>query len=278
ACDGWSMSPLARDLTDAYAARRAEEAPRWSSLPVQYVDYTLWQQELLGEEDDPGSVLSRQLAFWRETLAGLPDELRLPVDRPRPVVSSYRGGRVSFELGSELHRGLVALARAHGVTMFMVLQAGLAVLLSRLGAGEDVPVGSPVAGRVDDALDDLVGFFVNTLVLRLDVSGDPTFGELLRRARETDLAAYAHQDVPFDRLVEAIQPARSLARHPLFQVMLAFQNNADARLDLAGLTTEAEPMGAGAPEFDLLFILTEHHAPDGTPGGIHGVLDYSQDL
>ncbi|MGC9411324.1 condensation domain-containing protein, partial [Streptomyces sp. DZ1-3] len=156
--------------------------------------YALWLHGLLGSEDDPSSLVNGQLDFWTKTLEGIPDQLELPYDRPRPAIASYRGDTVPITIDAGLHRALLALAQDTNTTLFMVLQAGLATLLSRLGAGTDIPLGTPVAGRTDEALDDLVGFFVNTLVLRNDTSGDPTFRELLARTRETDLAAYSHQD------------------------------------------------------------------------------------
>ena len=207
---------------------------------MQYVDYTLWQRQVLGDEEDAGSAIARQLSYWREALSGLPDQIELPGDRARPAVSSHRGGSVELELDAELHRGLLGLARGHGASLFMVLQAGLAALLSRLGAGPDIPIGSPIAGRTDSALEELVGFFVNTLVLRTDTSGHPSFGGLLERVRAGNLAAYSHQDLPFERLVEVLNPARSLSRHPLFQVMLAFAGEGPSELELAGLEARAQ--------------------------------------
>uniref|UniRef100_UPI000AE84FD9 non-ribosomal peptide synthetase n=1 Tax=Actinomadura kijaniata TaxID=46161 RepID=UPI000AE84FD9 len=273
--DGWSLAPLARDVITAYLARREGRAPDWAPLPVQYADYALWQRALLGDEDDPDSLAARQIAHWRRALSGLPDQTPLPTDRPRPDRASYRGGQVAFTLPPELHRDLTALARDHQVSLFMVLQAALAALLTRLGAGTDVPIGSPVAGRTDEALDDLVGVFVNTLVLRTDTGGDPAFAELLARVRDTDLAAHAHQDVPFERLVEVLNPPRHLGRHPLFQVMLTLQNNPVASVELPGLTVEVEPVDAGVAKFDLEFLLEESR--DGS-GGLAGTVEYARDL
>ncbi|MFF4764738.1 amino acid adenylation domain-containing protein, partial [Streptomyces sp. NPDC001292] len=283
AVDGWTMGVLARDLRTAYAARLAGGTPGWPPLPVQYADYALWQREVLGEVTDPDSLVSAQLARWREALADLPDQLTLPTDRPRPAVSSFRGGSVPVELGPEAHAGLVQVARQGSATVFMAVQAALAMLLARLGAGADLPIGTAVAGRGDGTLEDLAGFFVNTLVLRTDVGGDPTFAELLARVRETDLAAYAHQDLPFERLVEDLNPARSLARHPLFQVMLVLQNVPPADWDLPGLTVQALderdlPDEAVPARVDLTVSLAEHRDDQGAPAGIAGDLQYAVDL
>ncbi|NJP80364.1 amino acid adenylation domain-containing protein [Streptomyces sp. AA8] len=272
ASDGWSVEPLLDDLATAYRARCAGGAPLWEPLPVQYADYTLWHQELL---DD---VLEDQLAYWAGALSGAPQELALPTDRPRPAAASHAGGLVEFALDADLHTRLDGLARRHGTTLFMVLQAGLATLLTRLGAGTDIPLGTVVAGRTDEALDGLVGFFVNTLVLRTDTSGNPAFTELLARVRDTDLGAFAHQDVPFERLVEEINPDRSAARHPLFQTMLVLQNNTEGTVDLEGLALEAEPFGAGAPKFDLDFTFSEGRDATGTPTGISGSVAFAADL
>ncbi|SCX74104.1 non-ribosomal peptide synthetase, partial [Variovorax sp. EL159] len=278
ASDGWSLAPLARDLSQAYASRVQGQPPAWAPLPVQYADYTLWQHALLGSECDTDSVIAGQLAYWQRALAGLPEQLALPTDRPRPAVASYRGERIAFQIDADLHKGLLALAREGQASLFMVLQAALATLLTRLGAGTDIPLGSPIAGRTDEALNDLVGFFVNTLVLRTDTSGDPSFHALLARVRQTNLGAYAHQDLPFERLVEVLNPSRSMARHPLFQVSLVLQNHTLASFTLPGLEATAEPIVLNTAKFDLSFELWEQRSKDGTPQGISGRLEFATDL
>ncbi|TXS44128.1 non-ribosomal peptide synthetase, partial [Streptomyces sp. OR43] len=275
--DGWSMGPLARDLTTAYAARVEGRAPAWTPLPVQYADFTLWQRANLGSEDDPDSLASRQLDAWKAALEGLPAELELPTDRPRPAEPSHRGGSVDLDLSAELHAAVVELAGRQNVTPFMVVQAALAALLSRLGAGTDIPLGTAVAGRDDAAVENLVGFFVNTLVLRTDLSGNPTFRELLDRVRRTDLAAFGRQDVPFERLVEVLNPERSLSRHPLFQTALSWNTEA-AVLDLSGVAPERQRVHVGTAKFDLNVVLAEQRTASGGAAGILGQIEYSLDL
>ncbi|MEV7791267.1 amino acid adenylation domain-containing protein [Streptomyces sp. NPDC087512] len=272
--DGWSQAPLVRDLSAAYRARLDGTVPDWRPLPVQYADYTLWQRELLGDEQADDSTAAAQLAYWKEQLAGAPQELELPTDRPRPAVAGHEGGVVPVRIDAGLTGALRELAAKTDTTPFMVFQAALAALLSRLGAGDDIPIGTPVAGRTDAAADDLIGFFVNTLVLRTDVSGDPSFTELLRRARATALGAYAHQDLPFERLVDLVGADRSLSHNPLFQVILAYQNNDLRQVELPGLEVTPHEMALPVAKVDLELTLVE----DTAGGGISGLLNYATEL
>ncbi|WP_411107793.1 condensation domain-containing protein, partial [Streptomyces sp. cmx-4-9] len=269
ATDGLSLGPLFADLSRAYAARLAGDAPEAAPLPVTYADYALWQRSALA-----GRPLEDHLSYWKTALAGLPEELGLIHDRPRPAVAGMRGGAVPVDFGTELHKRVVELARTERCTPFMVLQVALAGMLTRLGAGTDIPLGSPVAGRSDEALADLVGFFVNTLVLRTDTSGDPSFRELLSRVRAADLDAFAHQEAPFDLVLEAVNPVRSLARHPLFQVCLALESGAATTPELPGLRAgAAEPLATGAVKFDVEFLLRAHEDT-----GLTGAVLYSSDV
>ncbi|MFE7650110.1 amino acid adenylation domain-containing protein [Streptomyces phaeoluteigriseus] len=273
ASDGVSGGPLARDLSSAYTARRDGRAPGWEPLPVQYKDYALWQRELLGDVDDPGSLAAAQVEYWHAELAGVPQPLNLPLDRPRPAERSSQGDAVDVVVAPEVAAGLQKLADERGMTMSMVLQAALGVLLGKLGGGEDVTIGGPIAGRTDEALADLVGFFVNTQVLRVDLSGDPSFTDLLAQVREKALAAYEHQDVPFETLVERINPDRSAAYQPLFQVMFAWQNFAKQDFELAGLKVEFQQYLTQTALSDLFFSITMDES-----GALRGDLQYSTQL
>ncbi|MGW0807791.1 non-ribosomal peptide synthetase [Nonomuraea sp. NPDC002799] len=273
ACDGESAAPFGRDFVEAYSARSAGRAPAWPALPVQYSDYTLWQRELLGDETAPSRVAQDQMAYWRKELDGVPQPLRLPLDRPRPTVAGHHGDLVEFGLDAELHAALERLAASRGATMSMVVQAALAVLLQQHGAGDDLPLGNPIAGRTDEALNDLVGFFVNTWVLRLDLSGNPTFAELLEQTRDKALAAYDNQDVPFEWLVESLNPERSTAYQPLFQVMCVWLNTSKSSVRLPGLDVAFELTATGTAKFDLHFTLAPE---DG--GSVLGSIEYATEL
>ncbi|MFD4183279.1 amino acid adenylation domain-containing protein, partial [Rhodococcus sp. NPDC058514] len=276
--DAFSVGPLTRDVMVAYTSRAAGLAPDWAPMPVQYADYALWQREVLGSEDDSSSLISQQLAYWADTLRGLPEQLDLPSDRPRPAVASNRGAGASFTMDADLHRRLGELARANNVTLFMVVHAALSVLLARLSGTEDIAIGTPVAGRGEAALDDMIGMFVNTLVLRSSIESGSSFEDLLGRTREGDLSAFAHADVPFERLVEVLSPERSQARHPLFQVVLSFQNLAPTRFELPGLTLSGVEADAAVAKFDLQVTVSESVDADGAPAGMTAHWIYATDL
>ncbi|AKH85663.1 CDA peptide synthetase I [Streptomyces sp. CNQ-509] len=278
AADGWSLAPLRYDLAVAYRARLAGHPPEWAPLPVQYADYTLWQREHLGAHDDPGSTWSYQLDHWRGALDGLPERIALPVDRPHPAEASHDGDTLTFRWDVDLHEGLARLARGCDVSMFMVLNAALAVLLRRLGAGADIPVGVATAGRDDQATENLVGFFANTLVLRTQLSDRQTFRELLGAVRERTLDALAHRDIPFEALVDSLRPARSMAHHPLVQVMLSWQSVTGESPGLPGVEVTPMVTGTGTARMDLVFLLHERLAAGGKPDGIDGGIEYNADV
>jgi len=265
--DGWSMGVLFRELSALYGAFREGRTSPLRELPVQYADYALWQRRHLRADAVEG-----ELAYWRERLAGAPALLELPTDHPRPAVQSYRGTREAVELPGELLARLRALGRSEGTTLYMTLLAAFQVLLSRYSGSEDVVVGSPIAGRTRREVEELIGFFVNTLVLRTDLGGDPSFREVLRRVREAALGAYAHQDVPFERLVAELQPERSLSHSPLFQVLFSVTDAGDAGANLPGVSTESVESVISTTQFDLHLAFSEG------PGGFLAVMRYSTDL
>ncbi len=266
-CDGWSLGVLTRDLGALYRAAVAEAAPALDPLPVQYADFAVWQRRRLAGEE-----LDRQLGFWREELAGLPELLELPADRPRPPVQSLHGAAHPFTVDADVTAALKELARDHDATLFVVLLAAFGVLLSRFARERDIAVGTPVAGRGAQETEDLVGFFVNTLVLRCDLAGDPSFDDLVDRVRETALRAYAHQDVPFERLVDELAPNRSLSHSPLFQVVFSLQNAPLEQVDLAGVDAEPYAVALQTTNFDLSLHVAEDD------GGLSGVFEYATEL
>jgi amino acid adenylation domain-containing protein len=265
--DGWSMGVLYRELSALYQAFANEEPSPLPDLPIQYADFAAWQREWL-----QGEVLESQLSYWKKQLAGAAAVLNLSTDRPRPARQSYRGARQSIELSSELTQGLKALSRKEGVTLYMTLLAAFQILLHRYTGQDDIVVGSPIANRNRIEIEGLIGFFVNTLVLRSDHSGNPTFRELLPRVRETALEAYAHQDLPFEKLVEELRPDRDLSRSPLFQVMFVLQNAPAGELNSKGLNVSPMRMAGETTKFDLTLSVHE-----GGPG-LRAGLQYSTDL
>ncbi len=284
AADGWSVTPLMRDLGVAYASRCAGRVPGWAPLPVQYVDYTLWQRAQLGDLDDSDSPIAAQLAHWEQALAELPERLQLPTDRPYPAAADYRGASVVVDWPAELQQQVARVAREHNATSFMVVQAALAVLLAKISASPEVAVGFPIAGRGDPALDELVGVFINTLVLRVEVAGDPTVAELLDQVRQRSLAAYENPDVPFEVLIDRLSPTRSLTHHPLVQVMLAWQNftgqdnDPGTGLVLGDMQVTPQPVDTQVARMDLSFFLAEHWSEAGEPAGISGMVEFRTDV
>ncbi|MFI6870291.1 amino acid adenylation domain-containing protein [Nocardia sp. NPDC050406] len=275
--DGASLPPLARDLMTAYMARCQGNSPAWTPLPVQYADFALWQREVIGTDDDENSVAAGQLAYWRDQLAGAAGTLELPLDRPRPAVRTMQGGATTFTVPAEVHEGLQRIAREHNASLFMVVHAALAVLLSRLSGSGDVTIGTPIAGRGERVLDDVVGMFVNTLALRTAVDSAASFDDLVDRARETDLAAYGNADIPFERVVEVVAPDRA-AQDPLFQVVLSFQNTERPDLELPGLHITALDTGAVSAKFDLQVTIDPRQWEDGAVGELAGALTYASDI
>ncbi|WP_404384160.1 amino acid adenylation domain-containing protein [Caenispirillum salinarum] len=270
-CDGWSLAVMTDEIDALYTAAHAGRTAALPPLAVQYADFAVWQRSWL-----EGGEAARQLAWWKQALAGAPPLLALPTDRPRPPRQSYRGETVRFRLPADLRARVVAVARAEGATLFMALHAAFAAVLSRWAGETDVVIGTPVANRTRSALEPLVGFFVNSLALRLDTSGGIGFRALLGRAREAALGAYAHQDVPFEQLVEAVNPERSLAHAPLFQVMLMVQTAGPGPLHLPGVTATPVERPSGTAKFDLTLALADDDAcADGT---MAGEIEYAADL
>ncbi|MGX1763447.1 condensation domain-containing protein, partial [Streptomyces lydicus] len=232
-----------------------------------------WQREVLGDEHDPDSVAAAQIAYWRNALAGIPDRIDLPADRPRPVVASGAGAEYTFEVSAEVHRGLTELAQRAGASEFMVVHTAFAALLARLTGTVDITIGTPVAGRGERELDGLIGMFVNTLVLRTPVDPGASFTDLLAATKETDLAAFSHAELPFERLVEVLDPVRSQAHHPLFQVALFFQNMNKAQVELPGLSAEAVEFDGAVAKFDLQLTVVPK-----TESGFSAQFTYATDL
>ncbi|WP_164020351.1 non-ribosomal peptide synthetase, partial [Pyxidicoccus trucidator] len=265
--DGWSLGVLVREVAALYEAFSQGQPSPLPELPVQYADFAAWQRQWL-----QGEALEAQFSYWRQQLAGAPQVLELPTDRPRPATQSYRGASLWRLMPKALSQALAALCQREGVTSFMALLAGFQSLLSRYSGQTDIVVGTDIAGRTHADTEGLIGFFVNQLVMRGDLSGDPSFRELLGRARQVALGAYAHQDVPFEELVRVLNPGRSLAHAPLFQVKLVLQNTPITELKLPGLAFRGVEGNTGAAKFDLTLAINE------TPEGLACICDYSTDL
>ncbi|HVS00352.1 MAG TPA: condensation domain-containing protein, partial [Thermoanaerobaculia bacterium] len=265
--DGWSAGVFVREMTALYLAFSQGSPSPFPELAIQYPDFAEWQRSWLS-----GDTLAEQLGYWRGQLAGAPLALELPIDRPRPAMPDGRGGGCTFTVDRDVAEALNALCRREGVTLFMALLAGFGAVLGRHAGQRDVVVGSPIANRNRAEIEGLIGFFVNSLALRVDLTGDPTFGELLARAQRVANGAYAHQDLPFERLVEELHPERQLGRNPVFQVMFALQNVPPGSADVPGLTLEPLDAETGAAQFDLTVDLYER------PWGLAGRIGYALEL
>ncbi|MDQ2902116.1 MAG: amino acid adenylation domain-containing protein [Chloroflexota bacterium] len=265
--DGWSFSLFFRELTALYKAYVDEQPSPLLALPIQYKDFALWQREWL-----QGEVLEKQLTYWTQHLKGAPTALNLPTDRPRPAIQTFRGERHTFLLPADMVEKLQALSRREEVTLFMTLLAAFQTLLFRYSGQDDLLVGTPIANRTHAEIEDVIGLFVNTLVLRTQLSGNPSFRELLKRVREVALGGYVHQDLPFEKLVEVLQPKRDLSRNPLFQVMFVYQNALLLSQAIPDLTFQLVRVGSGTEQFDITLAIVE------TEEGLLGRLDYNIDL
>jgi hypothetical protein len=265
--DGWSMTIFIREVATLYEAYVQGKPSPWPELTIQYADFAVWQREWLG-----GAVLEEQLNYWRKQLAGAPTVLELPTDQPRPAVQTHRGAMQEINVAASLLGELKALSQHENSTLFMILLAAFQVLLCRYSGQEDILIGSPVANRNRAETENLIGFFVNTLVLRTVMRGNPTFRELLRQVREATLGAYAHQDLPFERLVDELQPERDLSRQPLFQVMFALQNVPREDLELVGLKLSRVGLAEVTAKFDLMLVMGE------ADNELLGFLEYNSDL
>ena len=265
--DGWSMGVLFREFSALYDAFSTGKPSPLAELPLQYPDFAVWQRKWL-----QGEVLEGQLSYWKNQLADAPAVLDLPSDRPRPPIQTYRGTKQSLVLSGELTEALKTLSRQQSVTLFMTLLAAFQTLLYRYTQRDDIIVGSPIAGRNRTEIEGLIGFFVNTLLLRADLSGDPSFRELLGRVRKVALDAYAHQDLPFEKLVEELHPQRNFSHSPLFQVLFAFQNVPMTELRLKGLTVNSLQADRETATFDLSLVMVEEAK------SLKGTFEYDTDL
>ena len=267
AVDGWSLSVFAKELAVFYETFTISKKPLLPELPVQYIDYVIWQRQWL-----QSGVEERQFAYWKKHLAQLPGALELPAARPRPAKPNHSGAEYDFAVPGQVQQALHALCRKEGATLFMTTLATFLVLLHQYTQQTDIVVGTPTAGRALRETEELIGFFVNTLVLRIDLSGTPTFAALLKRVREVTLAAYANQDIPFERLVDELQPERDMSRSPLFQIMFVLQNAPASEWVLPGLRLKQQKVGLGREKFDLTLFLTE------VGNGLHATISYNTEL